>query len=92
MSDEEIRLLIGQKIGLQYLIPVALSIIRKNPLVEITFFEGDLLLQLLELSDSDWEHNKEDFKLFQTIIRNNLSLIESCDDISYDLIEKILNS
>lgn len=91
LSDEEIRLLIGQKIGLKYLIPIALSIISKNPIVEITFYEGDLLSQLLRLSENDWANNKDDLKFFQTMIKDNLTLIKSCDGISNDLIEKYLN-
>ena len=90
LSDEEIRLLIGQKIGLKYLIPIALSLISKDPLVEVTFYKGDLLSQLLRLSYNDWEHNEEDLKYFQNIISDNLTLIQSCDEISNDLIAKYL--
>ncbi|MGN0608857.1 MAG: contact-dependent growth inhibition system immunity protein [Oscillospiraceae bacterium] len=91
LSDEEIRLLIGQKIGLHYLIPIALSIIEPNPLIEITFFEGDLLSQLFSLSLDDWKDNKEDLKQFQEIIIKNFSLIESCNEIPKEMIEKYLN-
>ena len=90
LSDEEIRLLIGQKIGLKYLIPIALLLISKDPLVEVTFYKGDLLSQLLSLSYHDWEHNEEDLKYFQKIINDNLTLIQSCEEISNDLIAKYL--
>lgn len=90
LSDEEIRLLIGQKIGLKYLIPIALSLISKDPLVEVTFYKGDLLSQLLKLSYNDWEQNEEDLKYFQKIINDNLTLIQSCDEISIDLIARYL--
>ena len=88
LSKEEVRLLIGQKIGLRWLIPAALSIISGDPLAEITYFEGDLLLQLLRLSDEDWEHNREDLERFRTIIRDNLFLIRSCLEIPAELPEK----
>lgn len=90
LSYEEIRLLLGQKIGLKYVIPIALSLISKDPLAEVTFFKGDLLLQLLRLSYNDWEHNEEDLKCFQKIINDNLTLIQSCDEISIDLIARYL--
>ena len=32
LSAEEIRLLIGQKVGLRYLLPLAIEILQKNPL------------------------------------------------------------
>ena len=91
LSYEEIRLLIGQKVGLQYLIPIALSIISKDPLIKVYFYEGDLLFQLLRLSEDDWKNNKEDLKYFKIIVNENLPLIKSCDEISHDLIEKYLN-
>lgn len=84
LSKEEIRLLIGQKIGLRHLIPVALSILRDDPLVEVRYFEGDLLLQLLRLSEEDWKHNGEDLESFRSLISENLSLIRSCSEIPND--------
>lgn len=88
LSGEEVRLLLGQKIGLRWLIPVALSIVDDDPLVQITYFEGDLLLQLFRLSDEDWEHNREDLECFRAIIRENLSLIRSCREIPDELLAK----
>ena len=76
LSEEEIRLLIGQKIGLKYLIPIALSIVSENPFAEITFFEGDLLIQLLRLSYSDWKENKEELENFQIIVKENFEEIK----------------
>ena len=73
------------------MIPIALSIIEPNPLIEITFFEGDLLSQLFSLSLDDWKDSKEDLKQFQEIIIKNFSLIESCNEIPKEMIEKYLN-
>lgn len=90
LSKEEIRLLIGQKIGLRYLIPIALSILREDPLVEVSYFEGDLLLQLLHLSEEDWKHNEGDLESFQSLISENLSLIRSCSEIPNDCLKDII--
>ncbi len=43
LSNEEIRLLIGQKLGLKYLLPLAVDILKTDPLIEVTFYPGDLL-------------------------------------------------
>lgn len=88
LSYEEIRLMIGQKIGLKYLLPVAVSILEKNPLIEVTFFKGDLLIQLLRLDIADWKDNKTDLDKFITIILDNYSLIESCEEIPIKMTEK----
>ena len=91
LSNEELRLLIGQRIGLKYLIPMALAVVNDKPLVEVTFFKGDLLLQLLRLSENDWRDNKDEFRRFQEIVKDNLKLIRSCEEIPNKLIEKALN-
>ena len=43
LSASELRLLIGQKIGLRFLAPRALDILEEDPLVWATFAPGDLL-------------------------------------------------
>ncbi|MDE6500534.1 MAG: hypothetical protein K2L10_00380 [Ruminococcus sp.] len=88
LSHEEIRLMTGQKIGLKYLLPIVVSILEKNPLIEVTFFKGDLLIQLLRLDIIDWKDNKTDLAKFRTIILDNYSLIESCEEIPIKMTEK----
>lgn len=91
LSDEEIRLLIGQKIGLKYLIPIALSIVKENLFVEITFFEGDLLVQLLRLSYSDWKENKEELESFKIIVNENLEEMKARREKENELIDGVLS-
>ena len=43
-SVEEIRIMLGQSIGAEYLLPKAVEILRENPFAEGDFFEGDLLV------------------------------------------------
>ncbi|MCM1507644.1 MAG: contact-dependent growth inhibition system immunity protein [Ruminococcus flavefaciens] len=81
----------GQKIGLKYILPIAVSILEKNPLIEVTFFKGDLLKVLLRLKIADWKDNKTDLDRFRTIILENYSLIESCEEIPIKMTEKYLS-
>ncbi|MCM1315328.1 MAG: contact-dependent growth inhibition system immunity protein [Alistipes senegalensis] len=90
LSYEEIRLMTGQKIGLKYLLPIAVSILEKNPLIEVTFFNGDLLKELLRLDIAEWKDNKTDLVKFRTIILDNYSLIKSCEEIPIKMTEKYL--
>jgi hypothetical protein len=80
LSNEEIRLLIGQKLGLKYLLPLAVDILKTDPLIEVTFFPGDLLKQLLMLNAEDWKENKEERDIFLRIVMNNRSRIEENTD------------
>jgi len=50
----DLRIMIGQDIGLQWLIPLALDVLEKDPLVEGTFYEGDLLVTVLQVESEFW--------------------------------------
>ena len=90
LSNEEIRCLIGQKTGIKYLLPIAVGIVKKEPFIDITLFEGDLLLQLLRLDINDWKYNPNELQIFITIIFDNRSQIEISEDIPSELIEKYI--
>jgi hypothetical protein len=57
LSIENLRVLIGQQIGLEYLIPVALDFLLENPLVQGDFYPGDLLNNVLMVNYLFWENN-----------------------------------
>lgn len=88
LSKEEIRCLIGQKTGLKFLLPIAVDILKNEPLIDITYFKGDLLLTLLRLEISDWEYNQNELKKFIILLQDNRPQIEKCEEISSGLIEK----
>ena len=56
MSAEDMRLLIEQKIGLPFLVPIALEILLDDPMCAGTF-HGDLLLCVLRVDTSFWNEN-----------------------------------
>lgn len=48
------RLLIGQDVGLPYLLPLALKVLRDNPMAEGDMYEGDLLSAVLTRNPAVW--------------------------------------
>ncbi len=56
---EDFRIMIGQNIGLKFLIPLALDILENNILAEGNFYEGDLLLAVLTSEKHFWESQPE---------------------------------
>jgi hypothetical protein len=58
-SSEELRIMIGQGIGLPWLVPLALEQLETNPLVEGDFFPGDLLASVLRIGPEFWAQEWE---------------------------------
>lgn len=90
LSYEEIRCLIGQKIGLRFLLPIAIDILQTNPLIDVTYYDGDLLIVVLRLDIDDWKYNQDELKTFITILQENRSKIEMCEEISKELVNKYI--
>jgi hypothetical protein len=54
LTVEEMRLLIRQDVGLAYLLPLAVEVLRGDPLAEGDMYEGDLLAAVLTRSAEVW--------------------------------------
>lgn len=51
---EDLRIMIGQQIGLRWLMPLALEVLERDPLAEGDFFPGDLLSAALRSPVEFW--------------------------------------
>jgi hypothetical protein len=79
---EELRVMIGQNIGLSYLIPIAVERLEENPLASGDFYSGDLLNAVLSVDPGFWQmHPEHSWK-----VEEILSELESLRDT----IEKII--
>src|SRR5438093_641141 len=56
---EDLRIMIGQEIGLQFLIPLALQELQSNPLAEGDYYPGDLLANVLAVPPLFWRDRPE---------------------------------
>ena len=56
-ETEDLRIMIGQNIGLDYLIPLALETLKENILAEGHMYEGDLLNSVLTSEKEFWQKN-----------------------------------
>ena len=52
---EDLRIMIGQQLSLQYLIPLALEHLQHDPLVSGDFYPGDLLATVLKVQPAFWQ-------------------------------------
>ena len=58
-SIEDLRIMIGQKIGLFFLVPLALEAVERDPMAEGDYYPGDLLSNLLAVPDDFWHIHKD---------------------------------
>jgi hypothetical protein len=80
LSVEQLRLLIGQKIGLRYTVPKAIALLQANILAEGDYYPGDLLNSLLSLSEDDWNECPAEKTKFIELLHQNISLIEASEN------------
>jgi hypothetical protein len=58
-SVEDLRIMIGQNIGLQYLVPLALEHLRRDSLAQGDYYPGDLLKMVLDADAEFWQNHPE---------------------------------
>lgn len=87
LSEEQLRLLIGQQIGLPYTIPKAISVLQGNILAEGDYYPGDLLNSLLDLSEENWKQSVNQKSKLIELLRHNWSTIEATGN--RELIRKV---
>ena len=68
LSIENMRLLIGQNMSLEWLIPLALTRLQSEPLAEGDFFPGDLLLACLNADSEYWASHPEALAVLNDVV------------------------
>ena len=83
---EDLRIMIGQNIGLKFLIPIALDKLKDNILAEGDYYEGDLLKAVLTCEKVFWSNESELTNELDAIISANKEILKEKEP---DLIETI---
>ncbi|MBT2364977.1 hypothetical protein J7E88_06475 [Streptomyces sp. ISL-10] len=55
LTVEDLRALITQDVGLPFLLPLALEVLRDDPMAEGKYYEGDLLFAVIGSEPAAWE-------------------------------------
>ncbi len=59
LDTKDLRVLINQRMGLTYTIPLALNILEENPLVMADLYRGDLLYSILNIDEASLTDNSD---------------------------------
>lgn len=73
---EDLRIMIGQEIGLLYLVPIALEKLTDNLFAEGDMYEGDLLNNVLNIEPTYWKDHKTEKLKLQDLIKDRRSEIK----------------
>lgn len=76
LDIEQLRLLIGQQVGLPYLIIQASSQLEKDILAEGDYYPGDLLKNVISVDASFWMEYSDLYKQFKILIKKNKQKID----------------
>jgi len=79
-SNEDLRLMIGQEIGLKILIPFALDILEENIFSEGELYAGDLLSAVSSINSKFWHENLEYKNRLVQLIEINIGKLNDIKD------------
>ncbi|MDO3701886.1 contact-dependent growth inhibition system immunity protein [Micromonospora sp. C28SCA-DRY-2] len=65
---EDLRIMLGQQIGVPALLPLAVQVLLRDPLAEGHYYPGDLLTNVLRLPDSAWSSLRAERKRLQSVL------------------------
>jgi hypothetical protein len=68
LTADDIRLLVGQKFSLPTLLPKAVEFLDADPLLEATYYPGDLLAMVLQVPPEQWQENPELLAKVETML------------------------
>jgi hypothetical protein len=83
---EDLRIMIGQQMSLDYLIPLALEALTIDLFAGGDFFEGDLLKNVLAIKTDFWGMNRNYWTTLDSLIKDRRSEIAAYkfDTIAFD--------
>lgn len=76
-TTEDLRIMIGQGIGLEFLIPLAIETLTENLFAEGDMYEGDLLKTVLNVDTQFWDGHKIYWQSLNDIIKDRRHEIEN---------------
>ena len=77
---ENLRVMIGQNIGLEFLIPLAVEVLQENPFVEGDYYPGDLLSAVVKVEPVFWQNHQDFYWRVSEIVAGLPSLMRDLTD------------
>ena len=78
-SIEDLRIMIGQNLSLEYLVPLAIDRLSKDILAEGDMYQGDLLKAVLTVKAKYWKENTKYWQAVHKLFTDNRAKLEQVD-------------
>jgi hypothetical protein len=82
LTVEDLRITIGQNIGLEHLVPLALERLHDNPFTEGAYYPCDLLVSVLGAEARFWKSHPELREQLVAISERAISLLPTVPDLA----------
>jgi hypothetical protein len=82
LTAEDLRLLVAQQVGLEVLVPRALTRLERDPLLEGDYYPGDLLVATLKVPVSYWSTHPDQLARADSVVT---SVAEPDADLTRDI-------
>lgn len=89
-TTEDLRMMIGQAIGLRWLVPLALEKLAADPFIEGDFFPGDLLFAVLRVEDTFWANHPDMVTEVKAITQGAKAALVDVNHIPPDTLDPLL--
>lgn len=89
---EDLRIMIGQKISLPILIPIAVEVLEADPLAEGDYFPGDLLAMVLSVDDSFWASHVDYSKRMTGVLERLRGMLPSLEEEDLPIVLRLLEN
>jgi hypothetical protein len=87
---EDLRIMIGQRFSLRFLLPLAFERLEENPMVDGDMYNGDLLSAVLHIDESYWQNDAAGFQRLRSIVGRVVAMMPELDDIDRETVEQLL--
>ena len=84
LSAADLMVLISQDIGLAFVMPLALPVVERDPLIEVEHFKGDLLEVMLRASSDFYLNHPEIRGRMDKIVDRVAAALDKLDFIDFD--------
>lgn len=91
-TAEDLRIMIGQRMALQFLVPLALDVLEEDPLAAGDFYAGDLLEAMLKIDKAFWSPYPAARERIRGIAGRVKELIKSMDEDDRRHFDQLLDS